>query len=382
MLLYVHVPFCSRKCRYCAFASHVPESGELELYGRALIQEIAFWRERLGPREVETLFIGGGTPSLLPVPALAALYRALDRRFGLPKGIEATLEANPESVLAKGWLREVRRLGFNRLSLGAQSLNDEFLQMLGRPHSSGQVRFAVEGARMAGFQNLSLDLIWGLPGKPEPQRLSQWLSDLKLAVALRPDHLSCYGLTLEEGTELTWLVESGQLRMPEEQELARMYVYGAEYLEGEGLLQYEVSNFGRMGLWCEHNQGYWEGKEYLGLGPSAVSTVAGRRWTNPDDLAEWAARVESRRLGEDAEALTQGEQARELVMLSLRTTRGLRLKDYRALTGVSLLKKHERLIQALRQHELIRVRDGYLRLTRQGMLVSNTILERLFEGLD
>jgi len=378
MLVYVHVPFCASKCRYCGFCSWQPRPGEMELYGRALLQEIEHWRRRLGRRKMETLFIGGGTPSLLPAPALGALFKALDRAFGIPRDIEITMEANPESAAASGYLKEVRSLGVNRLSLGVQSLSDEMLKALGRAHSSKQALKAVNAARSAGFTNLSLDFIWGLPG----QRLSQWLGDLKQAVQLRPEHLSCYGLTLEPGAPLTESVERGEVALPEETEQSKMFVYGAEFLEGHGYMQYEISNFGQMGYLSVHNQGYWAGKDYLGLGPSAVSTIHGRRWANPEDLEEYARRALAGNLDAEAEVIDREIRARERLMLSLRTSKGLGLRDFKALSGVDLVKENPRLIQARIQKDLVRIRDGRLRLTRTGMVVSNTILERLFEALE
>jgi len=378
MLLYIHVPFCRRKCDYCAFAStELSESG-LRLYAERLFSEVAHWGDALGRQAVETIYIGGGTPSLMPVNYLDALFGRLNQAFAIKPAAEITLEANPESGGSLSYLKELRAVGVNRVSFGVQSFRVEFLLALGRLHTAQQAMNAIHNARAAGFANVSLDLIWGLPG----QRLRHWLGDLKTAAKLRPDHLSCYGLTLEPGTRLERSYRRREFELPDEEEQARMFLYGAEYLESEGYLQYEVSNFGRIGFSSLHNSGYWEGADFLGLGPSAVSTIAGRRWTNPPAVKAWAKAVATDALGRNAEELSLDTRIKEMVMLRLRTTRGVRLKAYKLLTGHDFLKEHARLIQALRQNELIRIQQGYLRLTKTGMLVADTIIENLYSAGD
>lgn len=377
MLLYVHVPFCRRKCGYCAFYSKVPEGDDLGLWERGVAAEAKTLSERHGRPHVETLYFGGGTPTLLPIWLMERVVSHLRRLFDIATGAEFTVEGNPESV-DSGGLRDLISLGVNRLSLGVQSLDDGDLKILGRPHTASQALSAFEAARMAGFRNISLDFIWGLPG----QRLATWRKQLRsVAMDLKPEHVSCYSLTREPGTPLAQRLdlgaEAGGLDLPDEEELARMFVYGSEYLEEHGYLHYEISNFARMGFVCRHNTGYWEGRDYLGLGPSAVSTVAGRRWENPRDLAVWSDAALAGRAGEGAEELDAGTRAREMVMLSLRTSRGLSYKAYRALTGRNFQEEHAALLKGLRQHGLVRMtRDG-VRLARSGMLVSNLILERL-----
>ncbi len=376
MLVYIHVPFCRRKCDYCAFYSQEFTLDGLELYCRTLDVELAYWRRTLGSITAETVYVGGGTPSMLPSWALTGFFSGIARTFALAQDLEWSFECNPESGADLDYLRELRRYGVNRLSLGVQSFSDENLAALGRVHQARQALQAYHNAREAGFGNISLDLIWGLPG----QRIKLWMDELKIVVKLAPEHLSAYGLSLEPGTPLAERWDRGEFELPPEDEQARMFVYGAEYLEAHGYLQYEISNFARMGFACRHNIGYWEGEEYLGLGPSAVSCVAGRRWQNPSDLAAWSEAVRAERLDAGAETLSLQARLRELIMLRLRTARGLRLKAYRELTGKDFLREHARLIKALHQNDLIRLQKGYLRLTRTGMLVSNTIIERFFSN--
>jgi oxygen-independent coproporphyrinogen-3 oxidase len=380
VLLYIHVPFCRSKCGYCAFHS-VPVAAAgpdgMQQYLDALLREIALWGDRLGNRAVHTVFFGGGTPSLLPEKAVAVIMDRLRRAFDIQNGAEISFEANPESVSAYGYLDILFKCGINRLSLGVQSLNNDGLRVLGRPHKAREAVNAFRLARQAGFGNINLDMIWGLPS----QRLKLWLDELKAVTELKPDHLSCYGLTLEEGTPLEQACLQGRHTLPDEQEQARMFIYGAEFLESRGYMQYEISNFARMGFQCRHNLGYWEGAEYLGMGPSAVSTLSGRRWENPHGLQEYARRTAEGTLGHDAAALTPLERAEELIMLRLRTARGLRVKAYRDLTGRDFLREHKQLVHALHRNRLVRISNGYLRLTRNGMLVSNTILENIFATL-
>ena len=373
MQLYIHVPFCRAKCRYCAFYSVPLDMGELERYLDALLRELRHWGRVLDHPPLETVYLGGGTPSLLPDWALSRLLPEIGRQFALDPALEWTFEANPDSALDERYLARLLKGGVNRLSLGLQSLADDDLRLLGRPHDAARAVAAYGLARRAGFKNIGLDVIWGLPG----QREGQWLETLKVLVSMRPEHLSCYGLTLEPDTPLAAEVAEGRLGLPAEAEQGRMYVRGAEYLEEQGYLQYEISNFARMGFVSRHNSGYWEGRDYLGLGPAAVSTLAGRRHENPSDIAKWTALVRSGRIGADAVALSEAEKVREMVMLSLRTAKGLRLAAYRKATGRDFVKDNEALVTALRQNELVRLSRGHLRLTKNGFLVSNVILERL-----
>jgi len=374
MLLYIHVPFCKRKCHYCAFHSVVPGQGEVRLYTDLLIKEMNHWGRKLGRPEIGTVHFGGGTPSLLTLPQLDQIVRALRNNFAMGPNLEFSFEANPESAADWTYLEGLRRLGVNRLSLGVQSFNDQDLKILGRPHNAREAEGAVHLARSVGFPSLSLDLIWGLPG----QMAHHWMTNLKKAVSLGLQHISCYGLTIEPGTLLERLENEGTLVLAAEAEQQKMYVYGGEYLESEGFLQYEISNYARMGFMSRHNTGYWEGKNYLGLGPAAVSTLSSRRWKNPEDLQQYARAVTEGTLDQDSEILDRETRIREMVMLRLRTTRGLRLAAYRKLTGRSLTQEHGPMLQALRQGDLIRISGGYLRLTRPGMLISDTIISNLF----
>ena len=374
MQIYIHVPFCRSKCAYCAFHSVIPNPGDDARYAEAVCREAEHWGRLLKRPKVTSVYFGGGTPSLLPLPVLASIFSSVKRNFALSPDLECTLEANPDSMLDMNHLHGMLRMGVNRLSIGIQSLHDAYLKTLRRRHTADQARAAVRLARDVGFANISLDLIWGLP----KQRLYTWMQELREVVGMRPEHLSCYGLSLEPGTPLERLSHEVDLEMAPDDDLARMFMHGADFLESEGYLQYEISNFARMGFTSRHNQGYWEGKSYLGLGPAAVSTVGDRRWKNPEGLAPYAETVRSGALGTGFETLDDRTRTRELVMLRLRTSRGLKLSDYRTLAGRSFTEEFGPMIRALRQNDLIRISGGYLRLSRTGMLVSDTILANLF----
>ena len=280
------------------------------------------------------------------------------------------MEANPDSLHTADRARGFLEAGINRISLGVQSLDDTELRFLGRLHSSDAARRAVHALRQAGCTNLNIDLIWGLPG----QTPEQWRRVLHNAVALEPDHVSAYGLSIEPGTPL----ERKNVTLPDDDVLAAMFMDGGEILEQAGLCQYEISNYARQGFRCRHHLGYWHGQEYLGLGPAAVSTVDGIRWTNPSDMEEWAQQVRSGRRSSDREYLTSGVREKEMIMLGLRTVDGLPLGLYQKETERDFLCEHGAFVAELLGHGLAVLEDGHLKLTREGMLVSNGIIEHFF----
>ena len=343
-------------------------------YVDTLFMEMAHWGDRLSGNTVESVFFGGGTPSLLPPRVIGHIMERLGRYFKLAHKAEVTLEANPESLRGGHRVTQYLEAGINRLSIGIQSLDDSMLRMLGRPHKAQDSLHAAFLAREAGCANINVDLMWGLPG----QSVRQWLQTLKDVMRMSPDHISAYGLTVEPGTPLELDVDEGRLVLPPERDQNIMFMEGAALLEQHGYLHYEISNFARMGFQCRHNMGYWEGEDYLGLGPSATSTIGGQRWTNPASQRAWDMRARDGSLGQEVEVLDPQTRVLELLMLRLRTSRGLQVKAYREMTGRDFVRDHQRLVQALHENGLIRIRNGYLRLTRSGMLVSNSILSNLF----
>jgi oxygen-independent coproporphyrinogen-3 oxidase len=326
--LYVHVPFCRVRCGYCDFNTYTADElgdevgASRSTYAEAAIAEIRFARQVLGHREVpiDTIFFGGGTPTLLSPGDLGAIVAAAAGEFGLADGIEITTEANPDSVTA--WdLEELRNAGFNRISFGMQSAVDKVLRILDRTHDPLRVPAAVEWARAAGFEQVSLDLIYGTPG----ESLDDWATSVDAALACEPDHVSAYSLIVEEGTALARQVRRGVLPMPDEDDLADKYLLVDDRLGAAGMTWYEVSNWATSpDSWCRHNLLYWTGGHWWGVGPGAHSHVGGVRWWNakhPAAYAERLARGVSPAVGR--EVLSYRDQRVERIMLELRLVEGL-----------------------------------------------------------
>jgi oxygen-independent coproporphyrinogen-3 oxidase len=340
--LYVHVPFCERKCTYCDFNSYAGQESLIRPYANAVAQEAALWAPLLRGRPVETVFFGGGTPSLLPLDPLSAIVDALRRGFDIDPDAETTLEANPATV-DLDYLRGLRDLGFNRLSFGVQSFHEEELHALERVHDAAQVAEAYQAARSAGFENVNLDLIYGLAG----QTLDRWADNLERALALAPDHLSLYALTLEEGTALTRDVARGRVPAPDPDLQAEMFEWSRRRLAEAGFQHYEVSNWARPGRRCRHNLAYWRNGDWLGLGPGAHSHLFGRRFAAASTPSRYIALVrEAAAAGASSldgmpqlAELDPPDPAREMaetVILGLRLREGLDLAAFEARFGLSL----------------------------------------------
>ncbi len=282
--LYVHIPFCRSKCVYCDFNSYAGQEALIPAYVEALLREAEAWSGLCAGATVETLFFGGGTPSLVPPAEMKRLMEGLRQRFAIAAEAEVSLEANPESV-DFDHLRGLRDLGVNRLSLGVQSFDDEELRFLGRIHSAAEAEAAYGAARQAGFENVGLDLIFGLP----QQQLESWQQSLEKAIRLEPEHLSLYALTVEENTPLGRAVAANRAWEPDEDAQAEMYEESEERLEAAGYDHYETSNWAWPGHRCRHNLTYWETRPYLGLGAGAHSYLSGCRFANtplPQDYIE------------------------------------------------------------------------------------------------
>ena len=269
--LYIHIPFCKAKCIYCDFYSLPRAEGQMDAYVSALTAQLAAWRERTADCTVDTVYFGGGTPSYLGPDRLCRLLDAVFQSYRVAPGAEITLEANPDSAQDISALRQLHDAGFDRLSLGMQSADDAELRRIGRVHTHAQTVRAVENARAAGFDNLSLDLIYGLP----EQTMTRWQANLDAALALAPEHLSCYGLKVEEGTPL--FARRERFTLPDDDTQADMYLSAVGLLARRGYEQYEISNFCRPGRASRHNSRYWTLAEYLGFGPGAHSDFGGER---------------------------------------------------------------------------------------------------------
>lgn len=369
--LYVHVPFCLRKCAYCDFVSYPLEEEAARRYRDCLLKEMALYAAELVPpeREVATVYLGGGTPTCLPAGLLEDILEGLHRHFDWPAGIEATVEANPGTVEAAK-LKVLREAGINRLSLGLQSCQDRYLDLLGRPHSFRQAVEAALLAREAGFNNLNMDLIFALPG----QTLSEWRRCLEEVLALAPEHISTYSLEVAEGTPLARKIQEGELApCGEEAELA-MYLEAISFLKENGYEHYEISNFARPGFRCRHNLTYWEHRPYIGLGPAAHSFLGNKRRANLSSLEEYCARLEAGELpaGEEEELSAEALMG-EAMFLGLRLLEGVSLEGFARRFGKNPLEVFGTQIAFLCRQGLLEINSGYLRLTSRGLLLANMV---------
>ncbi len=374
--LYVHIPFCEKRCSYCDFYTVADRHEAIPDYVRCLVREMElyasdpFWN---GQR-FTTLFFGGGTPSLLTPDQIHLLISAVRDKFSLAADAEITMEANPGTTEAAR-LHGYVQAGVNRLSLGVQSFDADELQKLDRIHPVADIYRTVEQARAAGIGNLSVDLMFALPG----QRPSVWRNNLEQAVSLGTEHISAYNLTVEPGTPLFLQVRKGEIRPLSEWKERTMYGFTIDFLAAHGYDQYEISNYARPGLHSRHNMKYWDGSAYLGLGASAHSFDGQRRFRNVDNFVHYIARL---RKGEFARAedeiLDKATRKLEVIFLSLRLRSGIPLAHWRKLFGTDFLAEYEQVVQPLLAgaQPLLQHEGDSLRLTREGLFLCDTVCER------
>jgi oxygen-independent coproporphyrinogen-3 oxidase len=377
--LYVHVPFCRAKCAYCDFNSYAGQERLIPRYVDALLLEATHWSQSGRVSRLDTVYFGGGTPSLLPADQMTRLVKGLRRRFDVTAGAEMSMEANPESVdLAH--LRTLRELGVNRLSIGVQSFDDTELRFLGRIHDAARAEAAFLAAREAGFQNVSLDLIFGLPG----QSLAQWQPTLEEAIALAPDHLSLYALTIEDGTPLAARIQRGECPEPDPDLQADIYVWSSERLAGAGYEQYEISNWSRPGRSCRHNLTYWRCEPYLGLGAGAHSYVDGYRFANIRNPRKYIDAVFAQEPSSEAAPAWTGSfeppdferDLSDALILGLRLNSGISLDAASQRFAVDVRKRYSDEIVKLEKLGLLELTDERMRLTDRGRLLGNEVFER------
>lgn len=371
--LYIHVPFCIGKCHYCGFYSTVYSVRQADDYIAALGLEAARHQHAFSLRTFESVYLGGGTPTVLSSAQLKKLIGIIREYFQIAREAEFTVEANPNTV-SGNTLVLLREEGINRLSLGIQSFSDEVLKTLGRLHDAEQAAEAFKQARIAGFTNIGIDLIYGVPG----QTAADWNETLEKAVILEPDHISTYCLSLDEGSRLTQESKAGRFALLEDEHSADYYEHAVEYLHKAGYSRYEISNFCLPGFACRHNVNYWERGEYLGLGPGSWSFLEGRRSSTVSDAQEYSRRLqEGLPVIEEDEIAGPREAANESVMLSLRTAQGLDLVRFGLSFGNDALRRLEKNAAPLKRAGLIEVAQGKIRFTTRGFLLANESLARL-----
>lgn len=375
--LYIHIPFCKKKCNYCDFVSYPGKEGIIQEYVRSLTQELEHVKlagnlplpEGEGLDAVETIYFGGGTPTLLSPKHFENIISTIIGHWNLVIGhSEISVEANPGTV-SKSYLKELKQLGINRISLGAQTFNDRHLKTLGRIHDSKQIYQAVDDARSAGFDNINLDLIFALPG----QTLAEWKSDLKEALSQKVEHLSTYNLQVEEGTPLF----SAGFKVNEELDAA-MFEYTIETLTNAGFKHYEISNFARPGKECRHNVNYWRNGNYIGVGAGAHSHVNGKRWANTSSIEDYIrsfivvdARMEARKSMIDARNTSIDTRIeadkRDSLFMGLRLLEGLPADSFAGF---------EAEVSDLKTQCLLEEQKGKVKLTKKGLFMANLVFER------
>lgn len=397
--LYVHIPFCTAKCTYCDFNSYAGQDSLITPYAEAVAREAALWSPFVAGRPVQTVFFGGGTPSLLPLPEMSTIVAALRAAFDLSPAAEMTLEANPGTVDA-AHLRGLRDLGFNRVSFGVQSFHDAELRRLERIHDAREVEDAYRWAREAGFANVNLDLIYGLEG----QTLAAWQTNLEKALDLAPEHLSLYALTLEEGTPLTRDVARGRSAGPDLDLQADMFEWTRDRLAAAGYAHYEVSNWSRPGRQCRHNLTYWRNGDWLGLGAGAHSHLFDERFAAAASPSRYIALVKEQGTGNKEHGATTNpvpcslfpvprqitfrepaDRAREMsetVILALRLREGLDLEAFQRRFCVSVAEAFAAPLAETLALGLTELVNGRLRLRDEAVLIGDEAFLRFLPASD
>ncbi len=374
--LYIHIPFCITKCLYCDFPSVAGGEDLYAAYTAALCREIAGRGGLLSAGAVDTVYIGGGTPTVLPAGCLAEIGRCLRASFKIMKDAEFTVEANP-GTLDGAKLAALRAMGVNRVSLGVQAFDDAVLAAAGRIHTAGQALAAVAAVRDAGFGRISIDLMYGLPG----QTAASFRVGLERAAALPVDHMSVYGLKVEEGTPFAVLAAAGELALPDEDEEVAMYDMAAFLLPASGFARYEISNYARPGNECRHNLKYWRYEPYIGVGAAAHSFWQGERLANTDDVRDYISRVSAGETPVVSRERPDGAVAMaEYVFLALRTAAGVSWPDFAARFGCDFTERYGATIAELSRRGLVAAGRDSLRLTAQGQKYGNIVFAAFLPG--
>jgi len=363
--LYIHIPFCKSKCLYCDFNSYSGKADLMAEYAEALAREI----RETATDGIKTIFIGGGTPTYLPLECWRLLADAL-RGLKIREGAEFSVEANP-GTFDEEKLKFLRKLGANRLSIGLQAVQDSHLRGLGRIHSFGEFLEGYRKAREAGFGNINVDLMFGLPG----QTLEEWKESLETIAALEPEHLSCYSLIVEEGTEFWRRDQEVSLELPDEETERDMYRFAVEFLARKGYRQYEISNFAKPGRECRHNLIYWGLEEYYGCGAGAHSFVDGVRMSNPAGIEDYIAFVKGEGgAGRETHRNTEEDCMEEFMFMGLRKTSGVELADFRERFGRDMKDVYSDVIEKFESRGLLKIEEGRLALTPKGIELSNSVM--------
>ncbi len=370
--LYIHIPFCRQKCLYCDFPSFADQEERQEEYVSALIEEIRRRSQKYTEKKVASVFFGGGTPTALPAPLLEKLMRTVFASFDIAEDAEITTEANP-GTLGREMAKALKKMGFNRISMGVQAWQNRLLRELGRIHTIEEFQENYQAVREAGFENVNVDLMFALPN----QSMADWQQTVREITAMKPEHISAYSLIIEEGTPFFDRYEKGLLE-PASEELDReMYHWTAEYLAEKGYRQYEISNFAKEGKESRHNRIYWQAEEYLGLGLGAHSYMEGKRFHNTYDLETYiAAAGELEKLTEDVDRISDMDAMAECMFLGLRLTEGVRFERFRNRFGKEMKAVYGEQIEECKKEGLLQEDEKGIHLTCRGIDVSNFVFEK------
>lgn len=371
--IYLHVPFCVKKCAYCDFVSF-PEQSRADAYFQALYKEIAMAAAECGGKKFDTVFFGGGTPSAVPLEFICAAVERIRAEFDLEIS-EATIECNPGTV-DMGKLAAYRKAGFNRISIGVQSFDDGLLRSIGRIHSAGQAEETVKLARFAGFENINIDLMYGLPGQSE----KEYIDSIERGGLLGVDHISAYSLILEEDTPLYDWVNEGRIVLPDDDAVYDMHRAGMVRLESLGYNRYEISNYSRPGFQCRHNINYWDVGEYIGLGLNSSSALRSKsgeliRFKNCKSIDDYISEINCGRLPrENVESIGRENEMFEWIMLGLRKIEGVELGRFKAHFGADVCEVYRKAVSKLEKKGWLTVDQGFIRLTDRGLDMQNSAL--------
>ena len=363
--LYLHIPFCIKKCDYCDFLSGPSTRAGQEAYIYALLREIKAV-SALEKRPVDTVFIGGGTPSVPECDVMEKLLQGMQESFCFQKDAEITIEANPGTLTPKK-LELYRKYGINRISIGLQSPKDEELKVLGRIHNYEQFQESYQMARAAGFSNINTDLMFAIPG----QSYEGWMENLRTVAELGPEHISAYSLIIEDGTPFS----KRELDLPDEDTEYRMYEDTAKVLEEYGYHQYEISNYARRGQECRHNEGYWQRKDYIGLGLGAASLIGNERFTNTTDMQEYLENSGiTEQIRNNREILTREDEMAEFMFLGLRMTEGVSKAEFQEYFGTAIEKIYGKVLEKYKHQGMLVEKEDRIFLSRAGIHVSNVVM--------
>jgi putative oxygen-independent coproporphyrinogen III oxidase len=365
--LYIHIPFCKSKCGYCSFYS-IKSLNLIPDFIDALKKEMKFYSKLF--KSFDTVYLGGGTPSLLSPQQLESILKTVSKFYRIDLHAEITIEVNPGDVSLE-YFRALRSLGINRLNIGIQSFDDQLLKFLGRRHSASNALVSMEAAREAGFSNIGIDLIYGV----QHQNIKSWKKTLQKAITLKPEHISCYQLSLEPKTRLYSTYKEQGMKLPSNEHQAKYFFTTSEILENAGYLHYEVSNFARKEcLKSKHNMNYWQHAPYLGLGPAAHSFLNNKRWWNKSAVTRYIKDIFQNKMPlEEQEFLTPAQLQFEALFLALRTHTGIDLNLYKTKYDADLLTDKKSIIGSLIKNSLVEIKNGFLRPTLAGMAVADSL---------